>query len=90
MRPANRRIEQGHHRPWACAILKVMHTLVYIQTSPLYKYQAQASETILNRFREVLRCLATFWLSINETPGPGPVSTTVTPSSGPAARPASA
>lgn len=41
-------------RPWACAILKVMHTLVYIQNSPLYKYHAQASETILSRFREVL------------------------------------
>lgn len=41
-------------RPWACAILKVMHTLVFIQNSPLYKYHAQASETILARFREVL------------------------------------
>jgi uncharacterized protein (TIGR04562 family) len=42
------------HRPWACALLKVIHTLVYIQNSPLYKYHAQASETILSRFREVL------------------------------------
>lgn len=42
------------HRSWACALLKVMHTLVYIQNSPLYKYHAQASETILARFREVL------------------------------------
>lgn len=41
-------------RPWACALLKVMHTLVYIQNSPLYKYHAQASETILSRFREIL------------------------------------
>ncbi len=41
-------------RPWACALLKVMHTLVYIQNSPLYKYHAQASETILSRFREVM------------------------------------
>lgn len=47
--------EKDHpHRPWACAILKVMHTLVYIQNSPLYKYHALASETILSRFREVL------------------------------------
>lgn len=42
------------HRPWACALLKVIHTLVYIQNSPLYKYHAQASETILSRFRQVL------------------------------------
>ena len=42
------------NRPWACAILKVMHTLVYIQNSPLYKYHALASDTILSRFREVL------------------------------------
>jgi uncharacterized protein (TIGR04562 family) len=42
------------HRPWACALLKVIHTLVYIQNSPLYKYHALASETILSRFREVL------------------------------------
>lgn len=42
------------NRPWACALLKVIHTLVYIQNSPLYKYHAQASETILARFREVL------------------------------------
>ena len=42
------------HRPWACALLKVIHTLVYIQNSPLYKYHAQASETILSRFRESL------------------------------------
>ncbi|HEY9745605.1 MAG TPA: TIGR04552 family protein [Oculatellaceae cyanobacterium] len=41
-------------RPWACALLKVMHTLVYIRNSPLYKYHAQASETILSRFREIL------------------------------------
>ena len=41
-------------RSWACALLKVMHTLVYIQNSPLYKYHAQASETILSRFREIL------------------------------------
>lgn len=43
------------HRPWACALLKVIHTLVYIQNSPLYKYHAQASETILSRFRKALR-----------------------------------
>lgn len=42
------------NRPWACALLKVMHTLVYIQNSPFYKYHAQASETILSRFRDVL------------------------------------
>ncbi len=42
------------NRSWACALLKVIHTLVYIQNSPLYKYHAQASETILARFREVL------------------------------------
>jgi uncharacterized protein (TIGR04562 family) len=42
------------HRGWACALLKVIHTLVYIQNSPLYKHHAQASETILSRFREVL------------------------------------
>lgn len=42
------------HRPWACALLKVIHTLVFIQNSPLYKYHAQASETILARFRDVL------------------------------------
>lgn len=42
------------HRPWACALLKVIHTLVFIQNSPLYKYHHQASETILARFREVL------------------------------------
>jgi uncharacterized protein (TIGR04562 family) len=42
------------HRQWACALLKVIHTLVYIQNSPLYKYHAQASETIMARFREVL------------------------------------
>lgn len=42
------------YRAWACALLKVIHTLVYIQNSPLYKYHAQASETILSRFREVL------------------------------------
>lgn len=42
------------HRHWACALLKVIHTLVYIQNSPLYKYHTQASETILSRFREVL------------------------------------
>lgn len=42
------------HRLWACAILKVIHTLVYIQNSPLYKYHAQASDTILSRFRQVL------------------------------------
>jgi uncharacterized protein (TIGR04562 family) len=42
------------HRGWACALLKVIHTLVYIQNSPLYKYHAQASESILSRFREVL------------------------------------
>ena len=41
-------------RPWACALLKVIHTLVFIQNSPLYKYHHQASETILSRFREVL------------------------------------
>jgi uncharacterized protein (TIGR04562 family) len=46
--------EEHPNRPWACALLKVMHTLVYIQNSPLYKYHAQASETILSRFREVL------------------------------------
>jgi uncharacterized protein (TIGR04562 family) len=43
------------HRLWACALLKVMHTLVYIQNSPLYKYHAQASETILSRFQSVLQ-----------------------------------
>lgn len=42
------------HRPWACALLKVIHTLVYIQNSPLYKHHAQASDVILSRFREVL------------------------------------
>jgi uncharacterized protein (TIGR04562 family) len=42
------------HRPWACALLKVIHTLVYIQNSPLYKHHAQASEIIMARFREVL------------------------------------
>lgn len=42
------------NRPWACALLKVMHTLVFIQNSPLYKHHAQASETILARFRDVL------------------------------------
>jgi uncharacterized protein (TIGR04562 family) len=42
------------YRSWACALLKVIHTLVYIQNSPLYKHHAQASETILARFREVL------------------------------------
>ncbi|WP_303673400.1 TIGR04552 family protein [Vampirovibrio chlorellavorus] len=42
------------NRPWACALLKVIHTLVYIQNSPLYKHHAQASEAILSRFREVL------------------------------------
>lgn len=42
------------HRAWACALLKVIHTLVYIQNSPLYKYHSQASETILARFRDVL------------------------------------
>ncbi len=41
-------------RDWACALLKVIHTLVYIQNSALYKYHNQASETILSRFREVL------------------------------------
>ena len=41
-------------RPWACALLKVMHTLVYIRNSPLYKYHGYASETILSRFRSVL------------------------------------
>ncbi len=42
------------HRPWACALLKVIHTLVFIQNSPLYKHHHQASETILSRFREIL------------------------------------
>lgn len=41
-------------RPWACALLKVIHTLVYIRNSPLYKYHAQAGETILRRFRDVI------------------------------------
>jgi uncharacterized protein (TIGR04562 family) len=41
-------------RPWACALLKVIHTLVYIRNSPLYKYHSHASEVILKRFREVL------------------------------------
>lgn len=43
------------NRAWACALLKVIHTLVYIQNSPLYKHHAQASEAILSRFREVLQ-----------------------------------
>lgn len=42
-------------RPWACALLKVIHTLVYIRNSPLYKYHAQAGETILGRFRDVIQ-----------------------------------
>jgi len=47
--------ENHPHRAWACALLKVIHTLVYIQNSPLYKYHNQASETILSRFRETLK-----------------------------------
>lgn len=42
------------HRHWACALLKVIHTLVYIQASPLYKYHVHASESILSRFRDIL------------------------------------
>jgi uncharacterized protein (TIGR04562 family) len=41
-------------RSWACALLKVIHTLVYIRNSPLYKYHSYASEIILKRFRDVL------------------------------------
>lgn len=41
-------------RPWACAILKVMHTLVYIQNSPLYKYHPQASKRILAKFNDIM------------------------------------
>jgi uncharacterized protein (TIGR04562 family) len=42
------------HRPWACALLKVIHTLVYIRNSPLYRYHSYASEVILKRFRSIL------------------------------------
>lgn len=41
-------------QPWACAILKVMHTLVHIQHSYQWQLLPIAQEQILGRFRQVL------------------------------------
>jgi uncharacterized protein (TIGR04562 family) len=39
---------------WACAILKVMHTLAHIQHSPMYQALPVAREQILSRFSELV------------------------------------
>ena len=41
-------------QPWACALLKVMHTLVHIQHSYQWQLLPIAQEQILGRFRQVL------------------------------------
>ncbi len=41
-------------QPWACALLKVMHTLAHIQNSPLYTHFDVAKEQILNKINRVL------------------------------------
>lgn len=41
-------------RPWACAILKVMHTIAHIQNGPLYRYFEEARKQILSEFQDIL------------------------------------
>jgi uncharacterized protein (TIGR04562 family) len=41
-------------RHWACAILKVMHTLAHIQNGPLWRYFDQARHQILSAFDQIL------------------------------------
>ncbi|MBY0449387.1 MAG: TIGR04552 family protein [Cyanobacteria bacterium] len=41
-------------QPWACALLKVMHTLAHIQNGPLYTHFDVAKEQILNKINRVL------------------------------------
>ncbi|MEM0951995.1 MAG: TIGR04552 family protein [Cyanobacteria bacterium P01_H01_bin.74] len=42
------------NRYWACALLKVIHTLVYIDNTPLYQYLDMASQAIMKRFEALI------------------------------------
>jgi uncharacterized protein (TIGR04562 family) len=44
----------GEDKHWACAILKVMHTLAHIQNGPFYKHFDDAKKQILERFYAIL------------------------------------
>jgi uncharacterized protein (TIGR04562 family) len=41
-------------RHWACAILKVMHTIAHIHNGPLYRYYDEAKRQILEGFDQIL------------------------------------
>lgn len=45
---------QGPDQPWACAILKVMHTIAHIQNGPLYRHFEDARAQILSGFDSIL------------------------------------
>lgn len=44
----------GSDRDWACALLKVMHTLVHVRHSPVFLYLEEARKQIFARFEAVL------------------------------------
>lgn len=41
-------------RQWACAILKVLHTLAHIHNNPTLKYFQEASDSIVSNFHKLL------------------------------------
>jgi uncharacterized protein (TIGR04562 family) len=42
------------HQRWACAILKVMHTILHIEHSTLWPYLPLASQQIISQYRQIL------------------------------------
>ena len=44
----------GPDKYWACAILKVLHTLVFVHNGFIYRYFEEASESILSKFNTIL------------------------------------
>lgn len=69
---ASRRDREGY---WACAILKVMHTLSHIENGPYYRQFLQARQQILHLFEQALgKDPAGYYTLPGAVPGGPPLS----------------